>query len=215
MLVDLKSAGKHVVVVGGGSEGYRKTVDFVEAGSIVHVVSYTFSTEFWKLSEAGKITLQETIVEDAEAFVKGLAPKPDVLVAVTDDHELNLTLIRCAKSAGCMVYAPDNPSISDFTLPATAKVGDVRIAISTDGKSPAMARMLRQRIEKLITEEDMMQVKLQSHLREALKKQVADQKSRKKLLYTILEDAQVKALAKEGKFDEALEVAKKIIAHTL
>lgn len=211
MLVDLKADGKHVVVVGGGSESYRKTVDFLEAGAKILVVSKSFSEGIKQLGQAGKISLQQEEVINAEAFVSSFDPKPDIIVAVTNDHELNSELIKCAKANGCMVYAPDNPAKSDFILPAVAKVGEVRIAISTGGKSPAMASVLRQRIEKIITEEDLLQVKLQSHVREVLKHQVLDQKVRKELLYRILEDKKVSKFLEEGKFEEAQKMATKII----
>jgi len=211
MLVDLKVDGKCVVVVGGGSEGYRKTLDFVEAGAKVLVVSEEFSEGIQALNKSGKICLQKEKITDAEEFVDSFEPKPDLLVAVTNNHELNAELISSAKAIGCMVYAPDKPATSDFILPAVAKVGDVRIAISTSGKSPAMASVLRQRIEKMITPEDLLQIKLQSHLRQALKKQVTDHKVRRQLLYQIIEDAKVQGLLKEGKYEEAKEAAEKIL----
>ena len=207
MLVDLKIEGKYVVVVGGGSEGYRKTLDFLEAGAKILVVSRSLSDGITKLTKEGKICVQKEEVTDADTFVESFDPKPNVIVAVTDNHELNAQLIKSAKFTGCMVYAPDNPTISDFILPAVAKVGDIRIAILTGGKSPAVARMLRQRIEKMIAPEDLLQVQLQSQLREPLKKQVPDQKTRRKILYEVLEDVEVKKLLEKGELDKAKERA--------
>jgi precorrin-2 dehydrogenase/sirohydrochlorin ferrochelatase len=211
LLVDLHFKGKYVVIVGGGSESYRKTPTFVEAGAKILVVSKTFSDGIKKLHATGKLELLEAEVKDAKAFVKNLKPKPDLLVAVTNDHALNAALIQHAKSAGCMVYAVDNPAASDFILPAIAKVGEVRIAISTTGKSPAMARALRQRIEKLITQEDLLQIKLQTYARAVLKKRIFDQKVRRKVLYEVLKDEEIKRFLKEGKFEEAKEKALKIL----
>jgi precorrin-2 dehydrogenase/sirohydrochlorin ferrochelatase len=211
LLVDLHFKGKYVVIVGGGSESYRKTPTFVEAGAKILVVSKTFSDGIKKLHATGKLELLEAEVKDAKAFVKNLKPKPDLLVAVTNDHALNAALIQHAKSAGCMVYAVDNPAASDFILPAIAKVGEVRIAISTTGKSPAMARELRQRIEKLITQEDLLQIKLQTYARAVLKKRIFDQKVRRKVLYEVLKDEEIKRFLKEGKFEEAKEKALKIL----
>ncbi len=71
-----------------------------------------------------------------------------------------------------MVYSVDNPALSDFILPAVAHIGDVKIAVSTSGKSPAMAKALRERIEKLIQPEDLLEIELQSHLRSILKEQI-------------------------------------------
>jgi precorrin-2 dehydrogenase/sirohydrochlorin ferrochelatase len=211
LLVDLDFKGKYVVIVGGGSESYRKTPTFVEAGAKILVVSKAFSDGIKKLHALGKLELLEAEVKDAEAFVKNLNPKPDLLVAVTNDHALNATLIKHAQSAGCMVYAVDNPAASDFILPAVAKVGEVQIAISTAGKSPAMARELRQRIEKLITHEDLLQIELQTYTRAVLKKRILDQKARRRVLYEVLEDKEIKRFLKEGKFEEAKETALKIL----
>jgi precorrin-2 dehydrogenase/sirohydrochlorin ferrochelatase len=211
LLVDLNFNGKYVVIVGGGSESYRKTLSFVETGSKILVVSKAFSRGIKELHTMGKLELLRAEVKDGEAFVKNLKPKPDLLVAVTNDHKLNAQLVKHAKAAGCMVYSVDDPAISDFTLPALAKVGEVRIAISTAGKSPAMARVLRQRIEKMVTQEDLLQIKLQTYARAVLKKRIRDQKDRKQILYKTLKNEEIKRLLKEGKFDEAREMAMKIL----
>lgn len=212
MLVDLNVDGKYVVVVGGGLESYRKICDFLEAGARLLVVSESFSSGIQTLREQGKVQLQQTKVDDAKVFFDQLNPTPDILMAVTSNPYLNAQLINHAKSAGCMVYAPDNPTSSDFILPATAKVGDVRIAISTGGKSPAMASVLRKRIEKTILPEDLLQIKLQDNMRRLLKTRLSDQKARRKVLYCILQDSAVQALLRQGKFDEAKEKATQIAA---
>ena len=92
------------------------------------------------MAEEKKVALVKTEIKDAKSFVDSLNPKPDLLLAVTDDTKLNSELVKAAKSLGCMVYSVDNPALSDFILPAVAKVGDVKIAVSTSGKSPAMAQ---------------------------------------------------------------------------
>jgi precorrin-2 dehydrogenase/sirohydrochlorin ferrochelatase len=211
VLVDLNFNGKYVVVVGGGSESYRKTQSFVEAGTKILVVSKAFSPGIKELHKLGNLELLQMKVEDAEAFVKNLKSKPDLLVAVTDNHELNAQLVKQAKKSGCMVYSVDDPATSDFILPALAKIGEVKIAISTAGKSPAMARMLRQRIEKMVTQEDLLQIKLQTYLRAVLKKRISDQKVRKEILYKMLKSSEIKKLLKEEKFTEAQEMAVKIL----
>ncbi|MGO8805108.1 MAG: bifunctional precorrin-2 dehydrogenase/sirohydrochlorin ferrochelatase [Candidatus Bathyarchaeia archaeon] len=214
MLIDLNLEGKRVVVVGGGSEGYRKTVDFLDAGAKILVVSQSFSSNMTKLYSEKKISILKEKIENAESFMDSFDPKPDIVVAVTSNSEFNSSLIDCAKSSGCMVYAPDNPLVSDFALPATASVGDVRIAVSTGGKSPAMASVLRKRIEKMITAEDLLQIKLQEYLRDLLKRQGGDQKVRKELLYKVIEDLDIQRLLKENKFEEAKEKAADIVQKT-
>jgi precorrin-2 dehydrogenase/sirohydrochlorin ferrochelatase len=211
LLVDLNFNGKYVVIVGGGSESYRKTLSFVEAGSKILVISKTFSSGIKKLHQMNKVNLLKAEVKDGEAFIKSLNPKPDILLAVTNDHRLNVQLVKHAKLAGCTVYAVDNPSVSDFMFPALARVGEVRIAVSTAGKSPAMARELRQRIEKLITQEDLLQIELQTYVRAILKQRILDQKVRRRVLYKVLKNDEIKRFLKEGKFEEAKEVSMKIL----
>ena len=211
MLIDLKLHGKTIIVVGGGSEGYRKTQNFVDSGAKIWVISKDFSSGIQKLEEEKKVALVKTEIREAEAFVKSLNPKPDVFLAVTDNSKLNFELVKVAKSVGCMVYDVDNPTLSDFILPAVAHVGDVKIAVSTSGKSPAMAKALRERIEQLIQPEDLLEIELQSHLRSYLKEKFPDSNLRGKMLNEILNNDNIKQVLKEGKLLEAQEKAMKLI----
>ncbi len=163
------------------------------------------------MAEEKKVALVKTEIQDAKAFVGSLNPKPDVFLAVTDDSKLNLELVKAAKSVGCMVYSVDNPALSDFILPAVAQVGDVKIAVCTSGKSPAMAKLLKERMEKMITPEDLLEIQLQSHVRSILKEQIPDSKVRSKMLYEILNNDKIKQVLKEGKLLEAQEIAMKLI----
>ena len=211
MLLDLKLEGKTIIVVGGGSEAYRKTGSFVDSGATIWIISKDFSEDIQSLAKAKKVALVKTEIKNAQAFVDSLNPKPDILLAVTNNSELNLELIKAAKNLGCTVYSVDNPALSDFILPAVAYIGDVKIAVSTSGKSPAMARLLRERIEKLITPEDLLEIELQSTMRDILKKQVVDSKKRRKLLYEILNNDKIKHALKQGNLVEAQELAMKLI----
>jgi len=207
LILDFNFEGKYVVIVGGGAEGYRKILSFLDAGSKILVVSRKFLVDIHTLHQLKKIDLLKRDIRDAEAFVNSLGHSPDVLIAVTNNQDLNFRLVKHAKAAGYMVYCVDNPAISDFMFPALAKIGDVKIAVSTSGKSPSMARVLRQRIEKMITKEDLLQIKLQDSIRPILKQQISDQKIRKIVLCEILEDAHIKKLLRKGKFEDAKNLA--------
>ena len=211
MLIDLKLDGKTIMVVGGGAEGYRKIQSFVDCGAAIWVVSREFSSGIQNIAEAKKVALVKTEIQDSKAFVDSLRPKPDILLAVTDNSKLNLELVKAAKSLGCMVYSVDNPVVSDFMLPAVARVGEVKIAISTSGKSPTVAKVLRERIERMITPLDLLEIQLQSYVRGVLKERVSDPKARAKLSYEILNNDKIKQVLKRGKLCEAQEIAMKII----
>ncbi|MCL5949094.1 MAG: bifunctional precorrin-2 dehydrogenase/sirohydrochlorin ferrochelatase [Candidatus Bathyarchaeota archaeon] len=211
MLIDLKLGGKTVIVVGGGSEAYRKIQSFLDSGATIWVISKKFSSGIQKLNEEKKVILLKTEIKDCTSFVDCLNPKPDVLLAVTNDSKLNSKLVQAAKAWGCMVYSVDNPVLSDFILPAVARIGDVKVAVSTGGKSPAMAHVLRERIEKMVTPEDLLAIELQANMRSILKEKVSDSKTRSKLLYEILNNNNIKEALSKSKLKEAQELAMKLI----
>ena len=174
LILDINFLGKTVVIVGGGAEAYRKTLSFLDANSKVLVVSNDFLDNIHVLHQLGKIDLVEKDIVDADTFVNGFSTKPDVLVAVTNNPDLNSQLGKYAKAMGCMVHIKDNPTVSDFMFPASAKIADVKIALFTGRKSPSMARVLRNRIEKMINEEDLLQIQLQEYIRPILKQQISE-----------------------------------------
>jgi len=214
LFMDFKVDGKTVVVIGGGFEGCRKIQNFLGSTAKITVVSANFSEGITALAEQGKIQLYQTQIKDAQAFVDHLTPKPDMLLAVTDDSELNVKLVRAAKNVGCIVYCVSDPSLSDFILPAIARVGPVRIAVSTGGKSPAVSKALRQRIEQLVTPEDLLAIELQMYLRNLLKTSVFDQHVRGKFLNETLNNVDIKHALREGNLSMAKELALKLVQNT-
>lgn len=211
MLIDLKLTGKTVMVIGGGAEAYRKTQSLLDSGATIWLISKEFSKDVLSLGETKKVALLKTEVKDAKTFIDSLNPKPDLLLAATDNSKLNLELVKAAKTYGSIVYAVDNPAISDFILPAVAHIGDVKVAVSTGGKSPAMAHVLRERIEKLVTPQDLLEIELQEKCRTQLKQLIADPKARSKTLYEILNDVNIKAALVKGNMAEAETYALQLI----
>jgi precorrin-2 dehydrogenase/sirohydrochlorin ferrochelatase len=211
LFIDLKLAGKNVMVVGGGAEAYRKTQSFLDSGATIWLISRKFSIEIIRLGEDKKVALLKANIKDAKSFVNSLHPKPDLLLAVTDNSKLNLELVEAAKTYKSMVYAVDNPTVSDFILPAIAKLGDVKVAVSTGGRSPAMAHILRERIEKLVTSQDLLWIELQAKMREILKEHIPDAKKRGKILYEILNNNDIKQALCEDNLQAAQKLAMKLL----
>jgi precorrin-2 dehydrogenase/sirohydrochlorin ferrochelatase len=211
LLIDFNFSEKNIVVVGGGRESYKKILKFIKEQPEIKVFSRSFSAGLKRLCREGKVELVKFEVNNVDSFIKSLNPKPDLVIAATDNPALNAELAVKAKSSGCMAYAIDNPQVSDFTLPALAEIGDVKVAISTGGKSPAMARALRKKVEGLVREEDLLQIRLQLEAREILKKIFPDQRMRKRIIYEILHDRRIAEFLKMGCFNEALAEAINII----
>ena len=105
----------------------------------------------------------------------------------------------------------DQPDEGNVIVPSSFFIGDVQISIFTQKKSPLMAREIRKKIEKVITEEDVLHLDLQNYTRKILKNKVEGQKNRRTYLYQLLEDEKIKNLLNKGKIEEAKSYVDEVI----
>jgi len=211
MLIDISLRDKTVLIIGGGIVGERKAAKFLAAGAKVVVASKDFTERFKQLSSHNKLQLLHVDLETASQSIGKLVSKADLVIAATNNRELNKRIAEEAKKNRTHVSVADSPHLGDFTMPVISRVGEFHIAISTGGKSPAMSNLVRKRVEGAIREEDIMMVRLQSYARKLTKAHIQTQKARKKALYTIIEDTRIKRLLKNGDYQEAKNLAKRII----
>lgn len=211
MLIDLRLRGKKVLIFGGGVVGERKARRFLEGDPSITVVSRSFTEGLKRLGQQGKVKLIESDLASDPSLISSLISGSDVVVAATDDQRLNWDVAAEARRQKVLVSVVDNPSISDFYLPATARFGEIRIAICTGGRSPAVSRILRERLEKAITREDILQVELQHYARTLARASVPDRRARRSLLYQIIQSPEIKHLLREGDFEGAKDLARQII----
>jgi precorrin-2 dehydrogenase/sirohydrochlorin ferrochelatase len=132
---------KPCLVVGGGAVGERKVHDLMAAGARVTVVSRTLTPALAVLASRGKIRYLE---EDfTEAQVEGMA----LVLAATDDPEVNARVSTAARARAIWVNVADAPELCSFIVPALLRRGDLTLAVSTGGASPALARQARQELQ--------------------------------------------------------------------
>jgi precorrin-2 dehydrogenase/sirohydrochlorin ferrochelatase len=162
------------------------------------------------LGKTGKIEVKR-IGKSASAQIKKLLSRSDLVIAATDDEDLNRGLAEKARIAKIPICVVDNPEICDFYFPATTDFGNLKIAVSTGGKSPAMAGILRRRLERSVTNEDILQVELQSYSRALLRSRDVDSSVRNKILYDITKNRKVSSLLRRERLEEAKKIARGII----
>jgi len=214
LLIDLKLAGKIVLIVGGGKLGERKARKFLQANSKVIVVSKDFTEDLKQLGQQGKVKLIEVDIRtESSSSIGSLISNSDAVIAATNDRKLNERIAIEARKRKIFLCIVDNPSLSNFYLPAITCFGEIRIAISTGGRSPAMARILRKKLEEAITSEEALQVELQHYARKLVKARLLDKEIRQKFLYQIIQNSNIKHLLKEGNLEEAKALAKRILEH--
>jgi precorrin-2 dehydrogenase/sirohydrochlorin ferrochelatase len=209
LIVDLNLKGNLVIVVGGGAEGMKKVNSLLTQDCKILVVSDKVNTQLSNYIKQKKINFKKSKLKDANFLTKY---KPFLVMAATDDRQLNRKIIQKAKKMKCFVYAADDPEVSDFAHPSVINIEDtIQIAISTGGRSPAMARKLKMQTEKIfkktIKKEDIYQIKLQQIARDAAKKTLSTQLERKKFLYSLINDKSIKQLIKDRNLKKAQRLA--------
>ena len=205
LIVDLNLKGNLVIVVGGGNEGLKKVNALLTQDCKILLVSDSTNKQIEDYIKGGKIAFKETKLTNAD-FLKKY--KPFMVLATTDNRELNRRIVEQAKKMRCYAYAADDPEVSDFAFGSVINIEDtVQIAVSTGGRSPAMARKLRMQAEKvfrkLIKKEDIYQINLQDFARKAAKAKIATFLERKKFLYSVMNDNHIKQLIKAGNLKKA------------
>ena len=213
MIVDLNLRGNLVIVVGAGGEGLKKVNSLLTQDCRILVVSDKANTQIQKFVKDGKIEFKKIKLENA-SFLDDY--EPFLVMAATDDKQLNRKIVEKAKKMRCYAYAADDPEVSDFAHPSVINIEDtVQIAISTGGRSPAMARKIKLKAEKLfkniINKEDIYQIKLQKIARDAAKQKIPTTLERKKFLYSILNDSKIKQLLKADDLPRAKREVMKIL----
>ncbi len=212
MIIDLNLKGRQALIVGGGNEAARKVEALLSQQCDIIVVAESVEQSIEEHAANGKIALELKKIENVD-FISNY-DQLILILAVTDDRKLNRKIIDFAKIHGCYAYAADDPEVSDFSHPAVINVGDVvQVAISTGGKSPLMAKTLREKVEPIlqnaVNELIINQIKLQERLRVKAQEILPSSDHRKKFLIAIRDDEKILELLEANKISEANALAHK------
>jgi precorrin-2 dehydrogenase/sirohydrochlorin ferrochelatase len=133
--------GKPCLVVGGGEIADGKLDALLLAGAVVTVVSPDVRPRIAALAADSQITLHQRPYRSSDLDGTSLA------IAATDDRPLNARVVTEARAAGILTQAVDDIPYCDFFAVATVRRGDLQLGISTNGRSPAFARWMRERLD--------------------------------------------------------------------
>jgi precorrin-2 dehydrogenase / sirohydrochlorin ferrochelatase len=206
LIVDLNLVDKHVMIIGGGTEGSRKIRGLLGQNCKITVVSNRLNRYLTSLEKQGKIELVKTKLKDASILDN--YKNQFLVLAATTDRMLNRKLVEKGRSMGSFVYAADDPQFSDFSYTSIINIeGILQVAISTYGKSPIMARKLRIKLERIlnriIKKSDIENTKLQEFARLAAKNRLKTTEKRKQFLYFLISDKNIQNLIDENRVEDA------------
>lgn len=169
--VFLDIADKKCIVVGGGEVAARKVKRLLDCGAHVYVISPELNLELAALKKDQRISHIPSAYESKD--IHGAA----LVIGATDDEKTNLAISRDAREKGIAVNIVDDPQKCDFILPSIVERGDLLIAVSTCGNSPALARHLREELEARYGGEYAVFLRIMGGLRVQMKKNTGAGKS--------------------------------------
>ncbi|WP_334110243.1 precorrin-2 dehydrogenase/sirohydrochlorin ferrochelatase family protein [Thermodesulfitimonas autotrophica] len=139
----IKLENRQCLVVGGGKVAARKVKMLLMCGAKVRVVSPQVVEELAALAAAGEIEWVQ------RGFVAGDTAGAFLVVSATDDREVNSQVARECAAGNILLNVVDQPEFCSFYVPSVIRRGELTVAISTGGKSPLLARKLREKLEKV------------------------------------------------------------------
>jgi len=200
--LDIKN--RNCLVVGGGAVGTRKVNTLLECGAGVTVVSPNPAPQLTKLASEGAIRLIRRAYRSADldgAFL---------VIGATDDESLNQQISNDAALTHTLCNIADRPEVCNFILPSIIQRGDLVITISTSGKSPALAKQLRQKLQTQFGKEYAEFLLLMGAIRKKLLSRAHEPEAHKTLFNQLI-DSDLIQLMQAGKTEEINSLLYKIL----
>ena len=198
---------KQVVVVGGGKVAFRKTIGLLDSGANVVVISPELVDELQEFHRDARIKWipEPFSPPQLDAF------EPITLVfGATDIREVNVSLFNEAMRRKIPCNIADVPDLCTFIVPAVITQGDLIIAVSTGGASPALARRIREDLEKKFGPEYATMTRLMGELRKHIVRNGSDSEANKKVFLEIV-DSQLLPALRDNDIDKASMILSKIL----
>ncbi|MFZ5632745.1 MAG: precorrin-2 dehydrogenase/sirohydrochlorin ferrochelatase family protein [Bacillota bacterium] len=196
--ISLNIEDRVCLVVGGGQVAERKVISLLDCGARVRLVSPEISGGLQKLVQSGRVRYIR------DCYRKEHLAGAFLVIGATGSDEVNHRVSRDCMEMGLLVNVVDDPPRGNFYVPAVLRRGHLQIAVSTDGKSPLLARKIKEQLGELFPEEYGSIVNLIGEIRDKVIRETADAGKKERLLASLLDGATM-ALLKEGKFELAKE----------
>ena len=202
--INLDLRGRRCVVIGGGSVAERKVKTLLEFDADVIVVSPKITSELRKLVDSGFVEYIGGV------FTPSVLDDVILAIAATDDKETNEAIYAESAARNIFVNVVDDPDLCTFFAPAVVRRGDFIISVSTSGKSPAMARNVRECLDSQFGSEYGELADILGELRDEVKARYSEMAERNGAFLRIIK-SDVPELLAQGKPEEARRRARQCI----
>jgi precorrin-2 dehydrogenase/sirohydrochlorin ferrochelatase len=205
--VMLDISEKPVIVVGGGKVASRKVMRLLECGARVTVISPMLEPELEHLADERRI---DWIAEPFDESLLDRIDDPVLIFGTTDRQDVNVRIHAGAVKRAIPCNIADVPDLCTFTVPAVVARGDLTIAVSTGGSSPALARRIREELEKNYGCEYAAMTKVLGDLRTLILRDRGSSEENRQLFFRIVDSGVLQAL-RENDRTRAAEILKSIL----
>lgn len=194
--VNLNIKDKKCIVVGGGNVAERKVKSLLRANAAVNVISPNLTP-----------TLQDLVMKKKVNYIARNYQAGDIkgcflVICATDSKEINKIVAEEADNLGLLFNVIDDSKESNFTVPAVINRNDLIITVSTNGKSPAVAKQIKEELSQMYGEEYGYFLKIIAKYRQELKSNAKSSKDRENFWRTNM-NKDILTMLKDGRLNEA------------
>ncbi len=209
MIIDLDIENKNILVIGAGIEGAKKIKSLGDYKCKITVISESISPDIINYKKKNNnlkiIKRRISDIDILDGFDDSF-----IIFAVTDDKHLNEKITTWARERKILAYSISDSRQSDFGFLSLIHIDEsIQIAISTLGKSPIMAKIIKNKIEdtikNTIVKADIDNIKIQAFAREQAKKHIEKPKERKDFLHSLIDNPEIQELINKNNIDKVKE----------
>lgn len=200
--------GKKVAVIGGGNVGTLRTKKFLEVGADVTVFSLNFSEELKKLEREGKIKLVERKVEDIGDELSEF----DLVVVAIGERSQNPRFQKLAKKHRFLLNLANDANDTEVVVPFEGGKNGIRFAVTTEGKSGVVARMVRDKFQQILDSDRAIFTYLTAmeHLKKFMKSHQIPINVRMRVYAIAGSSKELFRLSEQGKVEDAKKFVEKL-----
>jgi len=192
--INLNLRDSKCLVIGGGRIAERKVESLLSCGAKITLVSPKITQNLENLVEKGAIKFIN------RQYTDGYLDSCFLVIVATDNQELNHKVANDCLLRNILVNVVDDPKMCNFTVPSVLRRGSLCIAVSTDGKSPTLAKKIREELEEHFGFEYAEFLELMGNIRDQVMKDFPDEEKRR-MIFECLVRSDILDLIKKGDKD--------------
>lgn len=186
--VNLKLKAKKVLIVGGGKVGLRKFKRLLKARAEITVVSPKFNSGFKSYPDSSSGSSSDQFQLLKRRFREDDLIGKVLVIAATDNRELNERIALLARGRNILVNIIDNPELSDFTVPAAVNKGELLLTVSTGSNLPALSKKIRKKLQQEFGPEYSFLLQVMKEKREEILNSISSIQLRRKIFKSLAAD---------------------------